>query len=99
MAATDGSQVVWSLRLPGVAPETRLAAMDFLVGEAELLDRRRFEEWLDLFTDDLVYVAPVRAVRRARKNDVVEDSTLFEDNKRSMTLRGRRLATDVAWAE
>ena len=91
--------VVWTLRLPGVAPETRLAAMDFLVGEAELLDRRRFEEWLDLFTDDLVYVAPVRAVRRARKNDVVEDSTLFEDNKRSMTLRVRRLATDVAWAE
>src|SRR5207248_2931048 len=54
----------------------------------------------DLFTDDLVYVAPVRAVlRAARKDNVIDDSTLFEDNKRSMTLRVRRLMTDVAWAE
>ena len=59
----------------------------FLYKEAELLDERRFDEWLDLFTDDLVYVAPVRAVLRARKDDVVDDSTLFEDNKRSMGLR------------
>jgi len=96
MAATE---VVWTLRVAGVPPETRLAAMDFLVAEAELLDNRRFEEWLDVFTDDLVYVAPVRAVLRARSDDVIEDSTLFEDNKRSMTLRVRRLLTDVAWAE
>ena len=93
------SEVVWTLRLAGVPPETRLAATDFLVAEAELLDHRRFEEWLDLMADDLVYVAPVRAVRRAGNNDVVDDSTLFEDNKRSMTLRVRRLLTDVAWAE
>ena len=33
---------------------------DFLYHEADLLDQRRFTEWLDLLTDDVVYFMPVR---------------------------------------
>jgi len=33
---------------------------EFLYEEAELLDQRRFREWLDRLTDDLVYVMPIR---------------------------------------
>ena len=33
---------------------------DFLVHEARLLDGRSFYEWLDLFTDDVVYWMPDR---------------------------------------
>src|SRR5262249_7350220 len=33
---------------------------DFLYREAELLDERRYEEWLDLFTDDARYFMPMR---------------------------------------
>jgi hypothetical protein len=33
----------------------RLEVEDFLYHEARLLDERRFHEWLDLFTEDLVY--------------------------------------------
>jgi len=33
---------------------------DFLYHEAELLDERRYEEWLDLFTEDTHYFMPMR---------------------------------------
>lgn len=79
--------------------ETRLAIQDLLVGEAELLDDRRFEEWLELFTDDVEYTAPIRVTRKAPAEDVVDDIGYFDDNLASLRLRVRRLRTDVAWAE
>ena len=33
---------------------------EFLYHEADLLDQRRFREWLDLLAEDLVYFMPVR---------------------------------------
>ena len=33
---------------------------DFLYLEADLLDQRRFREWLDLLAEDLVYFMPIR---------------------------------------
>jgi len=42
----------------GIATLTRAEAEDFLYGEARLLDQRRFEEWLDLLTDDVRYLVP-----------------------------------------
>ncbi len=33
---------------------------EFLYQEAEILDERRFEEWLDLLTDDMRYFMPMR---------------------------------------
>ena len=32
----------------------------FLYQEAELLDERRYEEWLELFTEDARYLMPMR---------------------------------------
>jgi 3-phenylpropionate/cinnamic acid dioxygenase small subunit len=83
----------------GIDLETRLAVNDLLVGEAALLDDRRFDEWLELFTDDIEYTAPVKVTRKAPADDVVDDIGHFDDNKASLGLRVRRLATDVAWAE
>ena len=40
--------------------ERHLRAHEFLVREAELLDQRRYREWLELLTDDIVYRMPVR---------------------------------------
>jgi PAH dioxygenase small subunit len=82
-----------------IALDLRLAVQDFLVAEAELLDHRRFEEWLALWTDDATYYVPVRVSRKMPAPDVVDEIGLFDDNKRSLTLRVRRLGTDVAWAE
>ncbi|MBV9001165.1 MAG: 3-phenylpropionate/cinnamic acid dioxygenase subunit beta [Solirubrobacterales bacterium] len=82
-----------------VGIETWLEVHHFLVAEAELLDDRRFEEWLELFTDDVEYTAPVRVHRKNPAPDVVEANLLFDENKASLGLRVKRLYTDVAWAE
>ncbi|GAA3054723.1 3-phenylpropionate/cinnamic acid dioxygenase subunit beta [Pseudonocardia yunnanensis] len=79
--------------------ETRMAVHDLLVDEAALLDAGRYEEWLELFTDDVEYMAPIRVTRKAGHPDVVEDICWFDDNRQSLGLRVRRLGTDVAWAE
>ena len=42
-----------------MAAMTRAEAEDFLFHEAELLDARRFEEWLELFTPDGFYWLPI----------------------------------------
>jgi PAH dioxygenase small subunit len=79
--------------------ETRIAAQDFLIDEAHLLDSRRFPEWYSLFTDDVVYVAPVRNTRRVGHSNIDEEIGHFDENKASLGLRVRKLGTDVGWAE
>jgi len=95
------STSVWVLPAEAVSPQARIAAEDFLIAEAALLDDRRFDEWLELFTDDVEYVAPVRSIRRRGYGDDVDwESRHFDDDKTSLSLRVRRLTeTDVAWAE
>lgn len=92
---------IWILPAEAVSPAARQAAEDFLVAEAALLDDRKFDEWLALFSDDLEYVVPVRTIKRRGSGDDVDwESRHFDDNKASMSLRVRRLTeTDVAWAE
>jgi 3-phenylpropionate/cinnamic acid dioxygenase small subunit len=71
-----------------------------LTYEAYLLDNRRFEEWLDLLTDDIVYRMPLRVTREKRDgSDIIDDMAYFEESKRSLTLRVKRLGTTSAWAE
>lgn len=82
-----------------ISVDQRMAVQDFLIAEAELLDHRRFNDWLALWTDDASYYVPVRVSRKMPAPDVVDDIGLFDDNKMSLTLRVRRLGTDVAWAE
>lgn len=92
---------IWVLPAEAVSPQARLAAEDFLVAEAALLDDRKFDEWLELFTDDLEYIVPARTIKRRGNGDDVDwESRHYDDNKASISLRVRRLTeTDVAWAE
>ena len=59
--------------------------MQFYINEAWLLDERRFDEWLDLFTEDLFYFLPRR--RNVQRKDLalelsqVGDLAIFEDDK------------------
>src|SRR4051812_49014336 len=52
--------------LPSELPRTdayyRLKAdiEDFLYAEADLLDERRFREWLNLLANDIIYFMPIR---------------------------------------
>lgn len=36
------------------------AVSEFMWREADLLDRRQYEEWLDLWTDDGLYIVPIQ---------------------------------------
>ncbi|MFI6350203.1 aromatic-ring-hydroxylating dioxygenase subunit beta [Streptomyces sp. NPDC050560] len=78
---------------------TRVEVEDLYYREAELLDERRWEEWLELFAPELEYTAPIRVTRRAPANDIIDDIGHFDETKSSLGLRVKRLRTDVAWAE
>jgi 3-phenylpropionate/cinnamic acid dioxygenase small subunit len=76
----------------------------FLYQEAELLDERRYEEWLDLFTDDTHYFMPMR---RNVPHDETEreftragtDVNWFDEGKDTLTRRVKQILTGVHWAE
>jgi 3-phenylpropionate/cinnamic acid dioxygenase small subunit len=79
--------------------QTRLDIQDMYALEAELLDERRFEEWLELFAPELEYTAPLRVSRKQPHPDIIDAIGHFDDDLGSLTLRVRRLRTDVAWCE
>ena len=78
---------------------------DFLYLEAELLDERRFREWLELFADDAHYWMPTRHNPFDRPEDLDKElsqpgeSYYFNDNKESLRIRVERLYSKTAWAE
>lgn len=80
-----------------------LELMPFYIREAWLLDERRFREWLDLFTDDVLYFMPRRknVHRREAARELTElgDLAILEEDKRYLTMRVARLDTGMAWAE
>jgi 3-phenylpropionate/cinnamic acid dioxygenase small subunit len=72
----------------------------FLNHEAYLLDHRKYEEWLDLLADDLVYRMPLRVTVEGRDEaNLVDEMTYFEETKKSLTTRVKRLYTKSAWVE
>jgi 3-phenylpropionate/cinnamic acid dioxygenase small subunit len=72
----------------------------FLYEEAALLSERRFNEWLELFTDDAEYQAPIRVTReRGAAWEVSPTGRLFDDTKQTLAVRIARLNTEYAWAE
>ena len=66
---------------------------EFFYHEAELLDQRRYEEWLDLFTDDTHYFMPMRRNvkfdQTAReKTTGVGDMSWFDEGKETLEPAG-----------
>lgn len=59
----------------------------FLIDEAHLLDTRRFEDWMALFTDDGLYWAPSVPEQESPLDHV----SLVYDDKEAMDTRIRRL--------
>src|SRR5882757_10889442 len=87
----------------------------FLYREARLLDERRFDDWLRLFTDDVHYWMVARTNRYPKSSKAItvlnperyveEDVTradelgLFDEDFKTLTARVARLGTGMAWAE
>ena len=76
----------------------------FLYHEAELLDERRYEEWLALFAEDAQYFMPMR---RNVPHDEPEreftrvglDVNWFDEGKDTLTRRVKQILTGIHWAE
>ncbi len=67
----------------------------FLIQEARLLDERRFEDWLDLFTDDGWYWVPIEP----DQDNPYDTVSLIYDDRRLLETRIRRLAHPSAHAQ
>jgi 3-phenylpropionate/cinnamic acid dioxygenase small subunit len=78
---------------------------DFLYLEADLLDQRRFNEWLDLLAEDLVYFMPMRrnvkfGQHAARENTRQgEGISWFDEDKWTLGKRVEQILTGVHYAE
>src|SRR5512147_1768123 len=88
---------------PTAPPVLWLELMAFYIREAWLLDERKLEEWLDLFTDDLLYFMPRRknVPRRESHRELTPlgDLAILEEDKRYLRMRVARLDSGMAWAE
>ena len=77
---------------------------DFLYQEAELLDERNFEEWLELLADDIRYWMPMRRNVKFGELDREftregQDINWFDEGKETLDRRVRQILTGVHWAE
>jgi len=77
---------------------------DFLYREADLLDERRYDEWLRLLADDVRYWMPMR--RNVKVDDREREFTRegldiswFDEGKETLTRRVRQIQTGIHWAE
>ena len=76
----------------------------FLYHEANLLDDRRYEDWLALLTDDVRYWVPMR--RNVKFGELEreftregQDINWFDEGKQTLTQRVNQILTGVHWAE
>jgi phthalate 3,4-dioxygenase beta subunit len=77
-----------------------LAAHQFLVEEAALLDAADYAGWLDLLCEDIRYLMPVRVTTaRGAGFDSLADMGHFDEDMYALRKRVQRLATDHAWTE
>jgi 3-phenylpropionate/cinnamic acid dioxygenase small subunit len=78
---------------------------DFYYHEADLLDDRRFRDWLDLLTEDISYFMPIRrnvkfGQQAARENTKRgEGISWFDEDKWTLTKRVEQILTGVHYAE
>jgi 3-phenylpropionate/cinnamic acid dioxygenase small subunit len=76
---------------------------EFLYREAELLDERRYDEWLALLADDIRYWMPMRRNvkfgEEAREfTREAQDIAWFDEGKDTLTRRVRQIQTGIHWA-
>src|SRR5207253_10291925 len=77
---------------------------EFLYREAELLDERRYEDWLAVLADDIRYWMPMRRNVKFGEDEreFTRESTdiaWFDEGKDTLTRRVRQIQTGIHWAE
>jgi len=77
---------------------------EFFYAEADLLDERRLDGWLELFTEDVRYWMPL--VANIQSEDQASeysregiDNAWMDEDKRTLSQRVQQIATGIHWAE
>jgi 3-phenylpropionate/cinnamic acid dioxygenase small subunit len=84
-------------------PAIQWQVEQFLFREAQLIDDRQYEDWLEMLHPDLTYTMPLRVDRL--KRDVTrykgppDQVMIFDDNYESIKVRVRRIRSGVCWAD
>ena len=77
---------------------------EFLYHEADLLDERRYEEWLAVVADDVRYWMPMRRNVKVGEAEreftrAGQDINWFDEGKETLTRRVKQIQTGMHWAE
>jgi 3-phenylpropionate/cinnamic acid dioxygenase small subunit len=78
---------------------------DFYFQEADLLDERKFRDWLDILAEDITYFMPIRrnvkfGQHASRENTKLgEGISWFDEDKWTLTKRVEQILTGVHYAE
>ncbi len=79
------------------------AIEDFLYAEADAIDARQFEDWLDFFSEDIRYWVPIRKNLpfSERFNDMTgpREIAWIDDNRATLEARVGQVLTKIHWAE
>ncbi len=75
---------------------TERELIDLVIHEAELIDARRFDEWLSLFADDCRYWIPLQGDAQAED---AQHNALADEDKLLLTLRVERLKSPRAHSQ
>jgi 3-phenylpropionate/cinnamic acid dioxygenase small subunit len=78
---------------PGTDLQSRVEA--FLYHQAELLDGKHWRAYLDLFTDDGVYWAPIAP----EQTDWIDSPSIFAEDRLMMEIRMGRVTHPNAWSQ
>ena len=77
---------------------------NFYYHEAELLDERRYSDWIELIADDVHYFMPQRrnvkfGEQHRENSDPESEISWFDEGKSTLAGRVRQLNTGLHWAE
>jgi len=77
---------------------------DFLYREAELLDQRRYRDWLGLLAEDIRYWMPMRRNVKFGEDEreftrAQHDINWFDEGKETLARRVKQIETGIHWAE
>lgn len=89
--------------LEPATPELSWKVSQFLYHEADLLDERKFDEWLALLDEGIRYRMPI--ARNVRRDQTAGEYTApgqvawFDEGIATLRQRVKQLATGIHWAE
>lgn len=81
--------------------ELHYDCVTFYNREAELLDDKELEAWLDLLTEDISYTMPVRLIRErgAERAPFSEQGYNYHEDRSTLEARVKRFQSEYAWSE